>query len=378
MKMQKKLIALAIASLASASAFADTSASIYGTIDGAVASISGSGQKSQFLTVSSGLTPSRVGIKAADDLTGGTKIVGVLEYGLDAQDTSGLGGTVARQKMLALAGDWGTFATGFLQTTGYDWAVKFDPAAESSVSSLQNITTAASVGTTGFLVGSAAEAARAQRALAYISPNWSGFSFALNYSTAFVNLGAAGQPSNTVAPTTAYLASVSYDKGPLSLGAVYVNASNVFGVASGNILVGATGISESEYALGASYDFAVTKLSATYQSTKRSNGAGSNTAYSISDVTPVGPGALVLQYAGSSIKSSLATGLALTGSNATAYTVAYLDPLSKKATGYVAYTSVKNGSSSNAFSVDNGAIANANLTPGGSSSLIAVGVSYKF
>jgi predicted porin len=374
MKLQKKLIAIAIASLASASAFADSSVSVYGGIDGAIASVSGTGQKSQLLTVSNGLTPTHIGFKAADDFTGSTKIVGVLEYGLDAQDSSALNttSTYARQKMLALAGDWGTFATGYLQTTGFDWAVKYDPAADSSVSSLQNITGAASFGTTGFVVGSAAKAARAQRALAYISPNYSGFSFAVNYSTALVGMGAAGQPSATPAPTTAYLVSAGYDKGPLSVGLVYASVNNVIGVASGNLVaVGAPGSTQSEYALGASYDFAVTKLSATYQSTKFSTGTSSNKAYSISDVTPVGPGALLLQYAGSSIGTAAS-------SNASGYTVAYLDPVSKKATAYVAYSSVKNGSASNAFSVDNGAVAGATLAAGGSSTLIAAGVSYKF
>ncbi len=55
----------------------------------------------------------------------------------------------ARQQMLAVAGDFGTVATGYLQTTGYDWPVKFDPTAGSLVSPLQSMTKGAN-----FLIGS--------------------------------------------------------------------------------------------------------------------------------------------------------------------------------------------------------------------------------
>ena len=123
--------------------------------------------------------------------------------------------------MLALAGDFGTVATGYLQTTGYDWAGKYDPTSGSAISPLQSMTKSTN------LVGSTTAAARAQRALAYISPNMSGVTVAVNYSTALSGLGNL-TVANTAAETkeTAMLASVGYDMGPLSVGGVYAKTSN--------------------------------------------------------------------------------------------------------------------------------------------------------
>ena len=181
--MQKKIIALAIAAAFSAPAFADVT--MYGVVDAGLANVSRDGYRSDMQAVSGGLGQSRLGVKSSEDLNNGMKAVVVLEYGLDVQRNDGVGATgnaftstVARQQMLAIAGDFGTVATGNLQTTGYDWQVKFDPTAGSLVSPLQNMTKG-----TNFLVGSAAKGARLPRALAYISPDMGGVTVAVNYST---------------------------------------------------------------------------------------------------------------------------------------------------------------------------------------------------
>ena len=134
------------------------------------------GQKGDLLAISGGLSSSRLGVKAVEDLDNGMKAVAVIEYALDTQTSAGVG--AARQQMLAVAGNFGTVATGYLQTTGYDWAVKFDPTSGSAVSPLQHVTS-------GFVIGSAAVAARAPRAVAYISPSFGGLTVAANYTTDF-------------------------------------------------------------------------------------------------------------------------------------------------------------------------------------------------
>jgi predicted porin len=146
--MQKKLIALAVAAAFSAPAFADTT--VYGIVDAAVLSRSVTGTESAIVGISGGLSTSRIGVVAAEDLDNGMKAIAKVEYKLDVADgvvNAGPGVGNARQEMLALAGGFGTVAAGFLQTTGYDWAVKFDPTVGSSVSSLQDVTGAA------FLIG---------------------------------------------------------------------------------------------------------------------------------------------------------------------------------------------------------------------------------
>lgn len=360
--MQKKLIALAVAAAFSAPAFADVA--MFGTIDAAVVHASADGQKSDTQAVSGGLSPSRLGVKGVEDLSNGMKAVVVLEYGLDTQVGTGLSTATARQQMLAVAGDFGTFATGYLQTTGYDWAVKFDPTAESSVSPLQSMT-----GSTN-LIGSNTAAARAQRALAYISPSMGGVTVAVNYATDIVGLGNLTL-ANAAAETkeSATLLSATYSGGPLTVGGVYAKTTNPSVNSS---------LDMKEYALGASYDLSVVKLFATYQSNKADATLTPVTTnfqskvYSFSAVAPVGPGAVLFTYAKNKLT---ATGLD-TGGNG--YTVGYLQGLSKLTTAYVTVSKVSNDNGSQFFSVDNNALANANLTAGGSSTMLALGLNKKF
>lgn len=364
--MQKKIIALAVAAAFSAPAFA-ADVNMYGIVDAAVARVSNSGQKSDLLAVSGGLSGSRFGVKATEDMDGGMKTVVVLEYALDTQTSSSVGN--ARQEMLALAGNFGTVATGYLQTTAYDFAGKFDPTFGSSVSPWQNMTK----GNPLFLVGASATAGRAPRALAYISPAMGGVTVALNYSTSVVittpalgkdlgNLGvgtASGDPK-----ITATLLSATYTGGPLTVGGVYAKASSAAAVLN----------DQTEIALGASYDLGVAKLMGTYQTTKNSAaGAKADKITTFSGVIPVGAGNLVASYAKATIDSLGA------GDNAgSGLTIAYLHGLSKTVTAYGALSQVSNGAATNAFSVFNGGVAGGTSTAGASSSLLAVGLKKVF
>lgn len=380
--MQKKLIVLAIAALASTSAFADST--VYGVVDGAVANVSGTNVKGQLLALSGGLAASRVGLKTAEDLDGGLKAVAVLEYGLDTETSTGLSAATARQQLLGVAGGFGTVATGYLQTVAYDWAKLYDPLGGSVVSSLQNVT-----GST-FLLGQKGNAVRAPRALAYISPDFSGLSFAVNYSTALAGgLGdAATATSAKETNVTAALLGVNYTAGALNVSLAYANTSNPAGAAA------TSGLNQSEYGVGASYDFGIAKVLASYQA--NTNGAAysttgvantsiTNSAYSLSAVVPVGADAVAVQYAANSLTQSgqstntVAKPDTNTSPSATGYSVAYLHPMSKTTTAYAAYSSVINGSTAANYSVANNVYGATGLTAAGASStVIALGLNKKF
>ncbi|MBU1213823.1 MAG: porin [Gammaproteobacteria bacterium] len=350
--MQKKIIALAVAAAFSAPAFADVTAN--GIVDAAIISASGSGQKSDMIAYSGGLSTSRLSVTATEGLDNGWTAIGLVEYGIDTQDN---GSTLtARKKMLAVAGDFGTVATGYLQTTGYDLAVKFDPTAGSAVSPLQNVTKGAV-----FLMGTSAEGARGERAVAYISPKFNDLVFAVNYSTSLVsavggnNLGNLTQTADN--KHTAFLASANYEKGPLAVGGAYAT------------LTAAGSEAAKEYMFGASYDLGTAKVMGTYQSRALTGGA-TDKAYSFSAVAPVGAGAVVASYAANKMQAA--------ASSATSITLGYLQNLSKTVTGYAAYSSVSQDANTNVFSVAAGALSAASLNNGGSSSLIAVGLRKKF
>ena len=362
--MKKSLIALAVLGAFSAPAFADTT--LYGILDAALVHASNTGQASATTVVSGGLSTSRLGVKGSEDADG-MKIVYQYEVKLDTQDSAtGLGST-PRQKLLGVAGDFGTVATGYLQTAGYDFENKYDPTAGSSVSPIQNMTN----GNAQFLLGTSATATRAQRALAYISPNMSGLTIAVNYSTALAVLGNLTNAAGVNTNNSATLVAANYDAGPLSVGGVYASVSSPAAAAA----VGSYA-DEKEYALGASYDAGVAKVFGTYQAT-HNDGAGTigNTdkIYSLSGVIPAGPGAVALSYAKAKI------GTDTTGnSDGSSYTGAYLYSLSKTATVYAAYSHATNGSGTNAFSVDNSALKGGTASFGASSNLLALGLKKAF
>ncbi|MFA6015602.1 MAG: porin [Gallionellaceae bacterium] len=352
--MNKKIIALVVATVFSAPAFAEVST--YGIIDAAAVYASGKGQQSDLIGYSGGLSGSRFGAKVTEDLGNGLTAVGVLEYALDTQIQASSANLKARQQMLAVAGDFGTVAAGYLQTAAYDFAGKFDPLSGSAISPYQSIAAGG-----GFLVGSTTAAARAQRALAYISPNISGLTVAVNYTTSLDNaLGNLGKADNatTGLKTSAYLLSGTYVLDVLTVGAVYAGAS------SDN--AGST--SSSDLAVGASYDLGIAKVMGTFQ--MASAGSVTNTAYSLSGVMPVGEHAVAASFAMSSMDAA--------DSNGTGLTVGYLHNLSKTATAYAAFETVSNGNATHAYSVANNALSAATLTNGGGSTLIAIGLRKKF
>ncbi|OHC83456.1 MAG: hypothetical protein A3J87_03490, partial [Sideroxydans sp. RIFOXYB12_FULL_59_6] len=308
----------------SAPAFAETT--VYGIVDAAITNTSKTGFKSRMDVISGGLSTSRFGVKVTEGLDNGMTAVGVLEYALDVANKTALGSTStgavnARQQMVALAGDFGTVAAGFLQTTGYDFSGKFNPFAGSAVDPYSAANPTAFI-TTG---------SRAAHAAAYISPNMGGVTVAFNHAFNAGNEGLTADGSTTANPTTANLFSVTFDQGPLSVGGVYAGtADDDAGYAK-----------VTEMGLGASYDFGMAKVNATYLSTKAdATGVAGNTDSMIgfSVVAPVGPGAVVFGYDKNTKDSTAAA------DNTSAFTVAYLQNLSKSVTAYGALEKASTGS----------------------------------
>lgn len=78
--MQKKIIALAVAGLASTAAFAQTNVTIYGLLDASAYVTDGNGTKAaNYGFLSNALTTSRLGFKGTEDLGNGLKAVFALE-----------------------------------------------------------------------------------------------------------------------------------------------------------------------------------------------------------------------------------------------------------------------------------------------------------
>jgi len=389
--MKKSLIAIAILGAISAPAFADTT--LYGLVDAFVGQASATGQQSATLISGGGLATSRLGVKNTEDIGDGWKSLVVLEYRLDntlnqpvGSNPAGLSAASgpARQQVLGLtSADYGTLAAGRLQTTAWDWGGKYDPLGGSAISPLQNVNG-------GFNIGDTNAHARANNALAYISPKIAGaVTFAVNYALASENVGAAGAGNANGNPSTqisATLLSANYEADGAAVGIVYDKQSgdkNFNPTANAGIT-----LNQTDVAVGASYDFSVVKLFGTYQSHKLDDQTGvpgnTDKAYSLSAAGAAGPGTLVASY-GKLKKDSANTGGVQNDQDVTAYTVAYVYGFSKQTSLYTAYNHLSAGTAGTVTATAYGDVsgvgdAKAGLksTVGGSASIFVVGIKKSF
>jgi predicted porin len=388
--MKKSLIAIAILGAISAPAFADTT--LYGLVDAFVGQASATGKQSALLISGGGLATSRLGVKNVEDIGDGWKSLIVLEYRLDntlnqpvGSNPAGLSGQSgpARQQVLGLtSADYGTLAAGRLQTTGYDFEVSYDPLAGSAISPLQNV-----VG--GFNIGTTNAHARANNALAYISPKIvGGLTLAVNYALASENVyntvgavGATGNlngnPSSQVSAT---LVSANYAVDALAVGVVYDKQS-------GDKNFSAT-VNQTDVALGGSYDFSVVKLFGTYATHKLDDATGvagnTDKAYSLSAAGAAGPGTLVASFGKLKKDSANNAGVSI-DQDVTAYTVAYVYNFSKLTSLYTAYNHLSAGANGTVAAAAYGTVAGvgdakASITSldGGSASIFAIGIKKSF
>lgn len=378
--MQKKLIALAVAALAG-SAFAQTNVTIYGVVDAGIAKYSSANNgHASTQVISSGLSTSRLGFKGVEDLGNGLKALFVLEYRLSNDVNTTIGGNFtnagtsasgpARQQLLGLTGGFGTVAAGRLQTASYDWMVKYQTLVATAFDAANLVS-----GKGGFRVNTGVDA-RADNALAYISPSFGGLTLAVNHAKAVEQTAHAIEQTTT----TANIFSADYTNGPLAVGLVNNRA-----VAAG---VGATA-NQDDWALGASYNFGAALLKATYQTTKNKNGlvtasgdaAKRNKAYHVGVTVPFGAAALVASYAANNLAYTDAS------DNAKAWNLAGTYALSKRTTAYAGYARATNGSgaaAANAVGYGAGTVAPAGALQAdasgkyGSSSVLAAGLAHSF
>ena len=324
--MQKKLIALAVAGLASTAAFAQTNVTIYGIVD--MAGVYKNGQaagKNQWAVESGVLSTSRLGFKGVEDLGNGLKALFTLEYGLVADTSNGIGASstasaVARQQFVGLTGGFGTVVAGHLQTTGLDFAVASSALGGSPslgafnvVGKVNGINSSLATGAATSVVNAGA---RASNAVAYISPSFGGVTLAYNHAR--VTEAALG---TTTADNYANLLSASYAGGPVTAGAVYSKVSRPASPASDDI---------TEWGIRAGYDFGVAKLQAAYQTNKDKNiTVGKDKKYVISVSAPIGAKAAVIgEYA------KLSQDQTPGADDQKAWTVAGTYSLSKRTTAY--------------------------------------------
>lgn len=356
--MQKKLIALAVAGLSSAAAFAQSNVTVYGIADVYYGRASADGMETQTAINSGGLSGSRLGFKGVEDLGNGLKAVFTLEYSLSVDSTSGVGtnSTGARQQYVGLSGNFGTAVAGHLQTAGYDWSAVTNALHGTAINPLASVQAGlqaapALTAQGGTLLSSSS---RASNAVAYISPTFGGgFTVAVNHARLSENANGNVNKKDD----TANLISGTYANGPMAVSLAYSKVSVDSTIPTDAV---------KEWGLGGSYDFGMVKLFGSYQSQKVDSTGKTDKAWQLSGVVPVSAaGAVVAEYAKSKRD--------VTDSNSKSWTLAYTHGLSKRTTLYTGYQRVSNDS--------NVKLGNALLAPatnGDSASLFVAGVRHSF
>ena len=269
--MQKKIIALAIAGLASTAAFAQSNVTIYGRADlGGVYRFGDSGGVADTegkYEIASGIQAgSRIGFKGVEDLGNGLKALFEVEYGMSMDQNTG-GNKAAtwtnRHSYVGLTGGFGTVVGGHLDGVRYGVFNTYDPFAGGTVANFTQMTI---------------QVDRASNAVAYISPKFSGFGLVLAYGTA---INAAESDGNN---TDSSLQTImgTYDNGPITARLDYEQVTTPG--TSGNKTWVATA--------GASYDFGVVKLSALLDQIKNEDTNLKQQAWLIGASAPVGKFAL--------------------------------------------------------------------------------------
>ncbi|WP_126446127.1 porin [Sulfuricystis multivorans] len=369
--MQKKIIALAVAGLVSGAAFAQSNVTVYGVADGYYGRLSADGMMSNNYFNSGGLSGSRIGLRGSEDLGGGLKAVFEYELGfnldntakdatqaINKQDTTnggnGINGT--RQSYVGLGGGFGTVVVGRLQTPGY-YIGKFDALASSTISP-QSILS----GKSGATIAPNNNG-RVNNTIAYMSPNFNGFS-------AVVAFGSGEENTQGAEKESVQGLGLNYANGPLAVGYVFHHVTNVTANNTANVDFP----NRSEHMIGASYDFGMVKVLGSYQNQKNSGGGLTDPAtkrdniWQLGVVVPVGAGNVHLAYGKYNLKSTAAS------DDAKSWTLAYTHGFSKRTTGYAGY----NYTSNDGDNLTGGTAGILAPTPGGNSKAFVVGVRHTF
>jgi predicted porin len=402
--MQKKIIALAIAGLASTGALAQTNVTVYGILDAyyaynSIDKVKGTTQDDSSHNIGSGgLSGSRLGFRGTEDLGGGLKANFVLEYAVQNDVNGNLGsdypGNGTRQAFVGLEGKWGKVAIGRLQSAAYDWDCTTAPLAGSGLDAKSKLP--------GQTLLSCGGGGRVNNAVAYNSPNFSGFTFAVNHARVTENQNGISAPAaagvSAENDANASMIGVGYNNGPLAINAVYTKLdNNVKPTGAAFVVKDVT-----EWGVSGSYNFGMLKLFGAWQTADQTvksttlSRQSDNDKWTVGVGVPVGAaGAVSVQYADASLDkcsgaqsawpagaptfagapaaASAATNGLTNNCDSDAWTIAYTHNLSKRTTLYGGYIDVSNDA--NSVSNANG---QAKTRAGGDASTIMMGVRHSF
>ncbi len=359
--MQKKLIALAIAGFAG-SAFAQSNVTVYGVMDATYDYIGASKSTAATQVKNDGrvsANSSYLGFKGVEDLGNGLKAVFQTEGGL-SNDSAGSWGGSNRDTFVGLTGGFGSVLLGNFTGPARLIGAKVDVNSGATGIGFQGAiygrgttTSGASSGTrTGF-------DDRTANAVAYSSPNFSGFS-----AQAVWGAGSEAKDSTTRTDNV-FALGLNYENGPFY--AAYAYTLNDAKTAGANS-------DARSHRLGGVYKGGWGQVGVLWDSTDTNTSTSGNkrNAYLLNGKVNVGAGAIIAGWA----KANKLDGVANTG--ASHYFVGYEHSLSKRTILKAVYAAVKNQSAAN-YNFYNGATGEVNGTVDGNDPKgLQVGIRHSF
>lgn len=382
--MQKKLIALAVAGLASAGAFAQSNVTIYGVADGSFESVSANGASSGTGYASRtriATNSSLIGFKGTEDLGNGLKAMFQVENQISLDGPSGTttnsqsmgNGWNTRDTFVGLSGGFGAVLAGYISTPQRSTGAKYDlmPGATGSGSSLNMIgrvnlggVAQGALGTTNNF-GESTAVGGGQRvtnnvgtifrsqALAYVTPVFNGFNGVIAY--------VPNENRDNTATGTGYKrnqygwnAAANYANGPINVSLAYLKLNDIGAISA----IGGAGApfsgdqNHTNWLLGASYDLSPsTKVSFMYDNFKGKLGLSAGgevevkrNAFYLAGKQSFGANEIVLAYMknGDNKVSGLAGNFGNSGAQAWSLRLAH--NFSKRTQAYAIYTQIKNES----------------------------------
>jgi len=349
--MQKKLIAAAVAALASSAAMAQVT--LYGVADAAYFGLNqervptggAAGQLVEAKTsgvVGGLLSGSRLGVKVEDDIGGGMKGVVVYESAINIDSSSTAAGNsgmfgFTRQSYVGLTGGFGRVSLGRQYAPGYFAALASDGFAGAAISPQSALSAGASMMITPN------SGARVDNSINYVSNSMGGVTLNVLYGM--------GETADTSNVTAAGTTSKSNQRvgigaqgkfGPVTVDAVYETRENALATNGTQ--------TQDEYLIGAAFNAGFATFGASYQVKELDGGAvtpavtagNDSELVSVSAVVPVGAGNIHVGYA-------MLTRDTAIESEVTALTVAYTHALSKKTTAYVGYSQAESNENATAI-----------------------------
>ncbi|RJF95312.1 porin [Noviherbaspirillum saxi] len=307
------VLAAAIAILAAQGAFAQTSITVQGAVDVFAGSLKNSGDTARRAVVNSGgMTTSYFGFKGSEDLGGGLKADFALNgfYQADTGTSGRFGGDnlFSRDANVGLSGSFGKIQFGRGLAPSFLPAVLFNPFGDSFTFSPLVVHTYVPSGAFGARSWIAANASDSgwSNEIIYSTPDLNGLRANLHYQFGEV-AGRTG--TNNIA------LNLLYSKGPLGLSAYYHDAE-VSNPNAGGALIDPTAAPvnyraitrQKAYFAGASYNFNVAKLFATYQVNDNDTATAlsmKGKTFSLGMSAPLGQGSVLLGYANTKRDGSL-------------------------------------------------------------------------